>query len=84
MNKVKELRAQIKMKVVTAKDEQGYDPDPPRCFTCVYCRRNRNKCPCMPHSDVLMCTFGNFKINPAGLCDKWHGRDGTKLEGADD
>jgi len=33
---------------------------------------------------VDRCSFGNFEVKPHHICDKWHGRDGTKLEGSGD
>jgi len=58
---------------------QGYDPDPPRCFTCVYFQRRFNRRPSMPHKTVERCTFGDFTVTHRGVCDEWHGRDGSRI-----
>lgn len=70
------------------KRQQGYDPDPPRCGTCVYytlgshrersLERKRGR-----SADHLQrCTFGDFRTTYKGVCDEWRNRDGERLEQA--
>lgn len=79
-----------------AKDRQDYDPDPPRCFLCVYFKRElakkygeriingrptRVRLNATPYNKtVTRCTFGNFEVSPAGICNEWRGRNGETLE----
>jgi hypothetical protein len=93
-------------RAVSAKLEQDYDNDPPRCATCCYFRRE-------PHTLFRMqevktrkgklvmrkvsvrkhpilnpivdrCSYGNFLVKIHHVCNKWHGRDGSKIEGEEE
>lgn len=59
---------------------QDYDPDPPRCFSCVYFQRKFQRRPAMPHKPIDRCTFGNFPTNYNAVCNEWHGRDGARID----
>lgn len=70
----------------TAKAAQGYDPDAPRCGTCIYFtlgshKRRREEARKGRGIDHLQrCTFGNFRTSTKGLCDEWRTKDGERLE----
>lgn len=85
-----------------AKRSQDYDPNPPRCVTCVYHRHERQdryierevrsrkgklrivrfkqKVHPLKNPMVDRCTFGNFIVKRAGVCNEWHSRDGERIE----
>lgn len=66
--------------------EQDYDPDPPRCGTCLYftlgswsqraveAKKGRG----IEH--LQRCTFGNFHTTNLGLCNEWRNKAGERLE----
>lgn len=74
-------------RVVRRQTEQDYDPDPPRCGTCLYftlgswsqraieAKKGRG----IEH--LQRCTFGNFHTTVRGVCDEWRTRAGERLEG---
>lgn len=59
--------------------QQGYDGDPPRCFTCVYFQRKFQHRPAMPNPTVERCTFGDFPVTHKAVCDEWHSREGEVI-----
>lgn len=72
------------------KRQQGYDPDPPRCCTCVYFTRGTNsertilKKKGIDPSAAERCVFGDFRTTPSALCDEWRNRAGDRLQKPDD
>ena len=57
------------------KRKAGYEENVPRCASCVY--RGTIK-PAL--QEIHWCTKGLFRIKMDACCDRWEGRDGTKLE----
>lgn len=58
-----------------------YDPDAPRCGNCQNFQRPRVV---LRESELVRqfarCRPGGFAVVKNGCCDRWVGRDGTKLE----
>lgn len=69
-----------------AMHEQGFDPDPPRCGTCVYYTRGSAALRRLEAkrgrgiSHLQRCTFGNFLTTYLAVCDEWHSRHGEKID----
>lgn len=65
--------------------EQGYDPEPPRCGTCLFftlgtwsqraieAKKGRG----IEH--LQRCTFGNFHTTTRAVCDEWRNKDGERI-----
>lgn len=68
---------------------QGYDPDTPRCGTCIYFtlgphKRRREESRKGRGIDHLQrCKFGDFRTSPKGLCNEWRTKDGERLQVAE-
>ncbi|MFT3806062.1 hypothetical protein [Arenimonas sp.] len=81
----KAIAAELR-RIERKKREQDFDPDPPRCGTCLYfsqgpakqrreaAKRGRG----IEH--LQRCTFGNFRVTYKGVCDEWRNRQGDKIE----
>lgn len=71
-------------RVKRVRKEQGWENQPPICLNCTeyrptFCRIvNGEKVFYKGH-----CNLGKFRTFPHSVCDKWVGKDGTKLEGED-
>lgn len=68
--------SKLTLKQAKNRQQQGYDRDPPRCFTCVYFQQRFQRRPAMPHAAIERCTFGDFPTTHKAVCDEWHSREG--------
>lgn len=59
-----------------AKEQQGYDPKPPKCQSCKHFSPPISK----GFYQVPYCTVGRFAASPDGVCGIWEGLDGSQLE----
>lgn len=83
---LKEIEAH---RVKRMKEQQTFDPDTPRCGTCVYYTRGTDS---MRRTEakkgwgidhLQRCTFGNFYTTNLGLCDEWRNKAGERITGED-
>lgn len=66
--------------VIRRKDKSGYDPDPPRCATCIHKRTERIGPKNQPQQILMYCRPGNYSVKSHAICDNWKGKDGSTLE----
>ena len=70
-------------RVAKKKREQAYDPDPPRCRTCIYYARgparNRSYSNKGIRKEEEHCSFGNFKTQYFAVCDEWRSKAGETV-----
>lgn len=63
-----------------AKEEMGFDKDPPRCATCRWFNAHHDGHPTAPvENQAPHCRFGHFAVAPHSVCDRWAGPDGETL-----
>jgi len=84
-----DLVAMEALRIKRVKHEQGFDPDTPRCGTCIYYAQGSAA---MRRLDIKRgrgighlqrCTFGNFHTTNLGLCNEWRNKAGECLGGSD-
>jgi hypothetical protein len=71
-------------RIERAKAEQDFDPDPPRCGTCLYFCRGGKQARLEARNGrgvdhLKRCTFGNFRTTERGVCDSWHNSQGETI-----
>lgn len=74
-------RARVERK----KAQQDYDPDPPRCGTCLFFtlgtwsqRANEAK-KGRGIEHLQRCTFGDFRTTTRAVCDEWRNKAGERI-----
>lgn len=72
-------------RIAQRRAQQDYDPDPPRCGTCLYftlgpwskraieAKKGRG----IEH--LQRCTFGDFHTQAKAVCDEWRDKSGERL-----
>lgn len=71
-----QTRARLKRRI-------GYEDSAPRCETCADFRpAGMHLIDSLPHWHHARCVKFRFQPRPQGCCDHWTGRDGARLDGA--
>ncbi len=73
-------------RIAIRRSQQDYDPDPPRCGTCLYftlgtwSRRKEEARKGRGIEHLQRCTFGDFHTTPRAVCDEWRNKEGERIE----
>jgi hypothetical protein len=58
----------------------NYDGNPPRCGSCTKRFMQRSTRPDGKKMRQLMCALAQKPVHARGVCDSWHGFDGSTLD----